>query len=123
MPHITIEYSRNLKEPEKLLPLLGNLQDLLAEALPAKLTSFKSRAKSYDIFVLGNAQPDTCFVHCQVKVLPGRTKETLDAAAAKVLKSMRDTFQAANARLNLSVEIAELGPAYVKWDSGEEVGV
>lgn len=116
MPHIRIEYNSDLSFPSDST-LLNRLQDVLAEALPAKIESFKSRAIPCPTYRVGQGMPGSGFVHCEVRVMPGRTKETLERAAQEVLDILYEVFLPLHPGIGLSVEIAELGPAYVKRDA------
>lgn len=114
MPHIRLEYSTNLPIQDKLVPFLQDIQDILAEILPAKLESFKSRAIPCQTYVVGDGKDDAAFVHCEIRIMPGRTMETLDNAAKQVLEALQDHFRGMSTNNGLSVEITELNPTYIK---------
>jgi len=121
MPHVTLEFSNNIKEKDNLLPVLQKAQQILEETLPAQKGSTKARAVGFDHCWVDDGDQSNSFIHMGVKVKSGRSLETLNRAGELLLKHLRESFQQAaeSSKLSLTVEITELAPCYHKWESGE----
>ncbi len=121
MPHVTLDYSNNIKEKPDLLTVLQKAQQILEETLPAQKGSTKARAIGFDHCWIDDGEQSNSFIHMGVRVKSGRSLETLNKAGELLRKLMQESF-AETCRSNntsLSVEIAELAPTYLKWDSKE----
>lgn len=112
MPHIILEHSDNIKNPEGIF---NKLHQLLESQLPTQLASCKSRSIAYHSFWLGDGSPKNAFVHLKIKILAGRTDKVKENLAASILKLMRQSFEK-KAELNtqLSLEILDLNQHYYK---------
>lgn len=116
MPHLTIEYSRNL-------PLYPEAQ-ALAEINAALCASpefpdeadVKSRFLIADSFEIGTAPAQRAFVHAQLRLLSGRSPEAKKDLAERIAEVLRRrTPKPQGVMVQLSVEIVDMDrAAYVK---------
>ncbi|MCX7090425.1 MAG: 5-carboxymethyl-2-hydroxymuconate Delta-isomerase [Legionellales bacterium] len=116
MPHIILEYSKNIDHGLNVNPFFDKLHQILEAELPTQLSSCKSRCVINDIFYVGNGHPNNAYVHLTIKILPGRSDKNKEQLGEITIKLMGDFFQKYNSRLNLqlSVEIIDLPQHYYK---------
>jgi 5-carboxymethyl-2-hydroxymuconate isomerase len=115
MPHLILEYSSNLKLNDGFKALFKNLHSILAQELPTDIANCKSRAVAHAEFYLGDGAKDLAFVHLQIKIMPGRTREVLDKTGHQVMEELKKFFHqpAQDLKLQITLEFSEL-PVYFK---------
>lgn len=114
MPHLTLEYTRNLDlDPEAALRNLN--EEMYASGLFAE-ADIKSRAVALDHWRVGIADVPRAFAHVRVALLAGRPPEVRRALAERLLVALRANCGAPDAReVQLCVETLEIdGPSYAK---------
>lgn len=118
MPQLILEYSANVFEKNNSPELFKKLHLLLTEMLPTQLASCKSRAIEYNTYCVGDGNVDNAFVHINLKVLSGRSVDTLQNTGNKIIEILKNHFSESMQKLNLqmSVEISELAKTYFKFD-------
>ena len=116
MPHVVLEFSNNISEKKHLPELLKQCQQILVPHLPTQLASCKSRTIEYNCFLVGDGHPKNAFVHLSIKILAGRTEETLYKIGSFLMTLLKEYFAESlkNLNLGLSVEIGELEKTYFK---------
>ena len=116
MPHLILEHSANLDEQTNFTALFKQCHRYLAEHLPTDIQSCKSRALAYSDYFVGDGQVKTAFVHLTLKIMAGRTADTLDRVGKQLLVYLQNYFAPAGQQqqLALSLEIVELSAAYFK---------
>lgn len=75
MPHLTIEYSRNLRDdvgPQALVDTLHAAAIATGEFPPMSL---RTRAVEREWYRVGDGHPDNGFVHIVLRIRPGRERE------------------------------------------------
>lgn len=119
MPQLTVEFSSNILEKKSLSNLLKNCHEIIAEHLPTKIESCKSRAHECQIYCVGDGQPDNAFVHVSLKVLPGRSDEQKTVVANKVMDKLKEYFadSLSKFKLQITLEIEDLQTTYFKFAS------
>ncbi|MGQ3890514.1 5-carboxymethyl-2-hydroxymuconate Delta-isomerase [Legionella sp. CNM-4043-24] len=122
MPHITLEYSSNVRQPVDLRPLFDDIHQLLTRELPTQLSSCKSRALPCEQYLLGAGEPNVAFAHLHIKIMAGRSTEKKTYLGHVLLEMMNQFFRldAAHLDLQLSVEIEDLDPFYFKKQANVE---
>ena len=116
MPHLTIEYTRNLAD----FPEAQALQEINAAltASPEILdeADLKSRFVHAGSFQVGNVAGQRAFIHAQLRLLSGRTPEVKKDLAGRVADVLRRLApRPAGVMVQLSVEIIDMDrPSYVK---------
>ena len=114
MPQITLEYSNNIIVKD-LKALVSELHQIIAEMLPAEISSCKTRIIEHSNYVIGSDTKNSAFIHLSIRILKGRTEEVKNFTAHAAANYLRKNFAELNEALDLqiSVEIGEL-PIYVK---------
>jgi len=115
MPHVIFELSDNISETN-LQEVLAQIQQILVDTLPTELSSCKSRVVCHQNFLVGNGDSHNAFIHLSIEILAGRSKETLDLAANKIMRLLKENFKQSQEKLNvkISISIKDLPAAYYR---------
>ena len=118
MPHLTLEYSANLCDAQRI----GQLCDTLAQCLDAQrendqkvypLGGIRVRALRCEQYRIADGRPDAAFLHANLKIAAGRSeavkKATGDALFALIKQHFAAEFE--HQGLALSLEINEFSEA------------
>lgn len=118
MPHIIIEYTKNLVEEGDIPALLQKINDALLEhptIIP--IGGLRTRAIRLDEYVVADGVQDDAFVHATMKLGGGRTEEQLqlvgDAAFNTIVEHFQTIFDARSLALSLEMQILDR-PTYKK---------
>lgn len=115
MPHIICELSDNIIEKD-LTKILLQIHQILVDNLPTQLESCKSRIIRHQEFLVGDGMKYDAFIHFNIAVLAGRSKDTLDLTANKLMILVQNNFKQSLKKLSVSVsiEIKNLSETYLK---------
>jgi len=110
MPHVVLEYSRNVIDEVDHHALFVRIHEALAALGAFAIDDIKSRAIRHDWYAVGDRNPHNAFVHVQLSILEGRSEEVRDAAGAAVMAIVREAYVDSWHRLalSLSVEVREM---------------
>lgn len=119
MPQLILEFSANILEKENIELLFQDLHSILSKTLPTDLDSCKSRLYFTDTYCVGNGQSNNAFIHITLKVMPGRSPDTLKTLGDSMMELLKNYFSESLKKLNLQVtlEIIELQKTYFKITS------
>jgi 5-carboxymethyl-2-hydroxymuconate isomerase len=106
MPHLTLEYSANLTEPD-LPDLFAALHEVLA-TLGFALDDCKSRAHRCRSYRVGSGAPERAFAHLTLAILDRRAPETQRAAGELALRWLQEAFASTGLDCDLTVEVREM---------------
>ena len=108
MPHLTLEYTDNLKF--EVQPLLARLHSELVATGAINLKGLKSRAVRHTEYRMADGNPDYAFVHVNLLIREGRPLVVQQDASQRVMAVLEETFGARfeNGYLSLSVDIKEM---------------
>lgn len=112
MPHLTVEYSNNIRgfDPAAALAALNNTLVASAQFDEADV---KSRILRRDHFQIGAATGARGFVHAELALLEGRSadiKQALSSALARSLEALSGQWDHA-LQIQISVEIRDMDRA------------
>ncbi len=121
MPHLTLEYTSNLRHrcPEPAL-LLG-LHRVLESAAGVRIGNCKSRWREVDRWTVGDGKGESAFVHLDIRLLEGRSEAERRAVGTAALEILRDHFLPApdGVDVQITVEVREIRKAlYFKHPPG-----
>ncbi len=119
MPQLILEYSANIIEKDNISTLLASINKLLSEQLPTEIRNCKSRALAYSSFCIGDGNPQNAFVHLNLKIKAGRSRELLNILGNQIIEILKKYFSNSISKLNLEItlEIDELQDSYFKFYS------
>ncbi|MBI3146254.1 MAG: 5-carboxymethyl-2-hydroxymuconate Delta-isomerase [Pseudogulbenkiania sp.] len=111
MPHLTLDYSRNLTTLDADNTLLA-LNRKLVESGHFAENDIKSRARPLDHFRTGIEPASRAFAHVTLAILSGRTSETKQALSADLLAVLEHAgLELPGGEVQLSVEIRDIDRA------------
>ena len=113
MPHIIVEYSRNIEASQPMEGLLRAIHEAAIVSGVFETQAIRTRGEPRDAFLIADLKnPHAGFVHITARIRPGRSQETRQRLGEGLLKAAEEYFRgAAYAHpLALNVEIHELPP-------------
>ncbi len=105
MPHLTLEYSANVREAKDLGPLFLRLHTLLSETAGIDIRNCKSRARPADDYMVAEGGERDAFVHLEIRFLDGRPAEVKSAAGIRSLDLLREWFAESDSVLALQITV------------------
>ena len=112
MPHMIVEYSRNIESLLQTDALLRKICDAGVETGVFARSGVRVRGEPRDDYQIADCHPDNSFVHTVLRVGHGRDEAKLKAAGDRIYAVICDHLaDLADARaLNISMEIQEIHP-------------
>jgi len=110
MPHLTIEYSANLRAagdiPGLLPKLAQRLRDQRADGKPVYAAG-GVRVRAYEAvdYCVADRAPDAGFVHATLKIGKGRSRETVRATGDALFEIMKAHFAPVLERQGLALSL------------------
>ncbi len=119
MPHLTLEYSANLKPDARMNDLCRKLARCLADYRKPEgqsvypLGGIRVRALACEDYCIADGRPDAAFVHANLRMGAGRSEATRQATGDALFAIIKDHFDEVFQRtgLALSMEINEFSEA------------
>ncbi len=105
MPHLTLEYSGNIKQQIRAHELFPKVHEVLVRLGPTKVEHCKSRAMRRDDYFIGDGGPRHAFVHLDVRLLSGRSLETKQGIGQQILKLLKGHFAPSLTELDLQITV------------------
>ncbi len=110
MPHITIEYSANLRDKVDVAKLVEIVHQAALRTGVFEVAAVRTRAAARDLYVIADGHADNAFVAISARIAPGRPVETrkrlgqeIFDAACEFLRSVYETSP-----LAISLEVQEI---------------
>jgi 5-carboxymethyl-2-hydroxymuconate isomerase len=112
MPHMIVEYSRNIEDMIGTENLFEKMCDMGVETGVFARTGIRVRGEARDRYHIADSHPENAFVHTILRVGHGRDEATLKDAGDRIYAVICDHLAAlAETRaLNISMEIQEIHP-------------
>ncbi|MGJ3546351.1 5-carboxymethyl-2-hydroxymuconate Delta-isomerase [Bacillus subtilis] len=114
MPHITVEYTDNIKKEVNITELLRDInQAIIAQGGVFPIGGIRARAIELTDYVVADGTEDDAFVHAALKIGAGRTIEEKRAVGDAIFSAMTEHFSELfyTRYLALSLEIIEFSEA------------
>ncbi|WP_208324105.1 5-carboxymethyl-2-hydroxymuconate Delta-isomerase [Paenisporosarcina antarctica] len=114
IPHITVEYTDNLKEETNISLLLKSLNEVLIARSPTfPIGGIRSRAIELQHYYVADGSQDDAFVHVTLKIGAGRSDEVKQETSQAMFDVITTHFsEVFNRRsLALSLELVEFSEA------------
>ncbi len=117
MPHLIIEYSRNLEDCLDEGKFVQNMASALIGTDVFRTGGVRVRAHGVDRHHVADGHEDNGFVAMTLRIAPGRTDQQKALLGERLLSSAKETLAApiASGHLALSLEIQELDPQF-RWN-------
>ena len=113
MPQLSLEYTSNVLEHDNFSELFKQCHTILTEQLPTDLAACKSRVVKCADYYIGNGDANNAFVSLHVKVMAGRSAETLTTISNAMMQVLQQHFAQSLAQRNLQItlQMQELAPS------------
>jgi len=114
LPHLIVEYSKNLDSVVKLSTLSNALHQCLAEQETVKLESIKTRTITASNVVIGDTKKEH-FIHTTLLLLPGRSESLKKIMGERLLEKTKLIIKESKLeteRVSLSLQIVDLDHYY-----------
>lgn len=103
MPHLRLEYSKNLKEQIDPKKLFSSCHNILVKTINASLLHCQSRAIPCDLFYIEEGASENAFIFLEILILEGRSSSQLDEMQKQITKVLKDYFSRSLQELNLQI--------------------
>ncbi|MFO1257713.1 MAG: isomerase [Gammaproteobacteria bacterium] len=85
MPHITVEYTDNLKDNIDFKALFIKIHEIIHDIIHAPIHVCESQARKMNQAIIGDGHPHQAMVKLEIHLLEGRTPELKAALGERVL--------------------------------------
>jgi len=114
MPQITLEHSTHFDAAD-FRALSLEIHQLCITHVGAALSSCKTRIVRVENLIIADGAPEQAMVHCDLRILSGRTPEQKLALGQAVQQAMLNTLTQHDGPRQISVEVLDLDkPNYHK---------
>lgn len=112
MPHITVEYSRNLESGVSVRALVDELHRTIVQSGLFEPAMVRTRALPRDVYLIADGAPENIFLHIIVRIRAGRTTEDRKSLGNSLLRTAKDVIAAlpTSTPIALGVEVHEIDP-------------
>ena len=111
MPHLILEYTRNLAPVLDVGSTLRKLNHELDSIGEFVTVDIKSRAVPLDTFVVGVTPEEQAFVHVQLAILAGRSPSLKRQVSERLLRVLRSQLTGSlQLRMQVTVQIRDIDP-------------
>ncbi|MCB1775089.1 MAG: 5-carboxymethyl-2-hydroxymuconate Delta-isomerase [Gammaproteobacteria bacterium] len=121
MPHLTLEFSSNVRSDGDLTALFAGLHDVLEHTGGVRRANCKSRARVANEFLVGSGSSRDAFVHLDIRLLDGRTLDVRQRISQQARDLLTAWFEPSMQSLDLqvTVEVREIDRRfYSKYPEG-----
>lgn len=119
MPHLIIEYSRNLEEDCDIAELVA-VAHKTAQASPVfNPVAVRTRAIPVDHYLIADGDPARAFIQLYIRIKPGRPTETKMELGRAVHQAVKDFLAStvAGRGLAFNVEVQDVADTSVRFRS------
>ncbi len=117
MPHIVLEYSRNLSDSGDWPSVLRELHGAVGDTESFETHRIKSRAMALDTYRVASGD-GTAFVHATIVFSPGRSETLRRELGQRLLDILANEVTSADLDISRSVEIRQFEPEMYLTDRG-----
>jgi 5-carboxymethyl-2-hydroxymuconate isomerase len=112
MPHILVEYSRNLEARVNAGDLIDALHGAVIESGLFETAAVRTRALPRDVYRIAGGDPQNAFLHIVARIRAGRSVESRKALGESLLRAARHAISSlpSDTPIALSVEVHEIDP-------------
>jgi 5-carboxymethyl-2-hydroxymuconate isomerase len=112
MPHIMVEYSRNLEPEVSVSALVNALHQTVIDTGLFELTAVRTRALPRDLYRIADGAPDNIFLQITARIRAGRTLPDRKSLGNKLLQATKDIIAGlpASTPIAVTVEVQEIDP-------------
>ena len=109
MPHLTLEYTKNIDQEINFDDLFPRLHQVLVDIAGIPIGNCKSRACRLDNYYIADGSPQHAFVHLAIRFMEGRSVEVKRMIGRGCLKVLEELcWSPARPELQITVEIQDI---------------
>jgi 5-carboxymethyl-2-hydroxymuconate isomerase len=110
MPHLTLEYTDNLKLKVNLRKLFSELHSEIFATGEFVFDEIKSRAIMLEDYYIGDGNPDKAFIHLKISMLDSRNLEFKKSVARNLLTVLNKyyTVEVTKKNCQVCVELVDI---------------
>jgi 5-carboxymethyl-2-hydroxymuconate isomerase len=119
MPHLIIEYSRNLEDDIEIKGLIDVVHSVARKSPLFEPAAIRTRALPVDNYKIADGDPSLSFIHLYVRIKPGRPPEKKMELAQAVHRAAKSFLQPVLDRRGLAfnVEVQDVADTSVRFRS------
>jgi 5-carboxymethyl-2-hydroxymuconate isomerase len=119
MPHLIIEYSRNLEDDIEIKDLIAVVHKTARKSPLFEPAAIRTRAVPVDSYMIADGDPSLAFIHLYVRIKPGRPPEKKMELARAVHQEAKRFLQPVLDRRGLAfnVEVQDVSDTSVRFRS------
>jgi len=125
MPHLTVEYSANLKKQVDILKLVETVHQAALRTGVFEVAAVRTRAAGRDYYAIADGHPDNAFVAISVRVAPGRPPETRRRVGQEIFDAtcefLKNVYKTTPLAISLEVQEIDNTAAFRKKNLDEFV--
>jgi 5-carboxymethyl-2-hydroxymuconate isomerase len=125
MPHLTVEYSANLKRQVDILKLVETVHQAALRTGVFEVAAVRTRAAGRDYYAIADGHPDNAFVAISVRVAPGRPPETRRRVGQEIFDAtcefLKNVYKTTPLAISLEVQEIDNTAAFRKKNLDEFV--
>jgi 5-carboxymethyl-2-hydroxymuconate isomerase len=112
MPHIMVEYSRNLEPGVDVPTLIKALHRTVVQSGLFELAAVRTRALPRDIYLIADGASQNVFLHITARIRAGRTAEDRKSLGNSLLLTAKEATASlpSSTPIALTVEVHEIDP-------------
>ena len=107
MPHLTVEYTKNIQGIGTTTALRA-LNEVLMASGQFEEADIKSRAVPLETFMVGTLPDPRGFVYAKLAILAGRSPEVKEALSQSLLHAIRDICRSDGPQVQFCVEVVDI---------------
>jgi len=110
MPHLVLEYTKNVKFKTNFTDLFTALHKTLKNAANMNMEDCKSRAVKLENYSVSDSKNQSEFAHLSVSILEGRSPDLKQLIGETLLDKLKDAVQTDSqiVDLQITIEIKEM---------------
>ena len=109
MPHLTIEYTKNVEQEFTFDDLFARLHQVLVDVAALPIGNCKSRARRLDDYYIADGGPQHAFLHLAIRFMEGRSIELKRQIGRGCLEILEEfCCSPAGLELQITVEIQDI---------------
>lgn len=105
MPHLTLEYSSNLKASSLFRDLMDKFHKILSIEGGIEIENCKSRVRQAEEFFIAKGESQKAFVHLDLIFLDGRSLELKQKLGDLLLSEIDNFFTKENRELEIQITV------------------
>lgn len=105
MPHLTLQYTSNIKQEIDYSELFSKFHEVLNKTGGIKIENCKSRVVKLDNFYISKGEENSAFVHLEVKFLQGRTDDLKREIGNQLIEILKGYYADSGNELDIQITI------------------